>query len=64
MLIPPPRGVDLAKGTHLNHKCGHFAGIFGVSRDNKTVIELFIAGVRGWESGLQSQLNDAKPKEI
>lgn len=24
-----------------------------VSRDNKTAIELFIAGIRGWEAGLR-----------
>ena len=33
------------------------------SRDNKTAIELFLAGVRGWESVLQRRLDNAKPKE-
>jgi hypothetical protein len=31
------------------------------SRDNKMAIELFLAGVRGWESALQRRLYDAKP---
>jgi hypothetical protein len=29
-------------------------------RDDKTAIELFLAGVRGWESGLLKRLDDAK----
>ena len=33
------------------------------NRDNKTAIELFLAGVRGWESGLQRRLDDAKQKQ-
>jgi len=31
------------------------------SRDNKTAIELFLAGVRGWEAGLWRRMNDGKP---
>jgi hypothetical protein len=31
------------------------------SRDDKTAIELFLAGVRGWESGLHRCLDDARP---
>jgi hypothetical protein len=31
------------------------------NRGNKTAIELFVAGTKGWESGLQRRLNDAKP---
>ena len=28
------------------------------SRDNKTAIELFIAGVRGWKAGLRRQIGN------
>jgi hypothetical protein len=31
------------------------------NRHDKTAIELFLAEVRGWESGLQRRFNDAKP---
>jgi hypothetical protein len=37
--------------------------LFAVAnRDNKTAIELFVAGVMGWESGLQRRLDNAKPE--
>jgi len=32
------------------------------SRGDKTAIELFIAGVRGWEAPLRRQLEDGKSK--
>jgi hypothetical protein len=32
------------------------------SRGDKTAIELFIAGVRGWEAGLRRQMDDGKSK--
>jgi hypothetical protein len=32
------------------------------SRDDKTAIELFIAGVQGWEAGLRRRLDEGKPK--
>ncbi len=39
------------------------SGIFGsVSRGDKTAIELFVAGVRGWEAGLRRRLDDVKSK--
>jgi hypothetical protein len=31
------------------------------SRDNKTAIELFVAGVRGWEAKLRRFLESEKP---
>lgn len=31
------------------------------SRDDKTPLELFLAGIRDWEAGLQRRLDDAKP---
>jgi site-specific DNA recombinase len=31
------------------------------SRGNKTAIELFVAGVQGWEAGLRRRLEDGKP---
>ena len=34
------------------------------SRGDRTAIELFLAGVRGWGSVLQRRLDDAKPKPI
>lgn len=30
------------------------------NRDDRMPIELFIAGVRGWDAGLQLRLNDGK----
>ena len=33
------------------------------SRGNKTAIELFIAGVRGWEAGLWRRMDDGKSKQ-
>jgi hypothetical protein len=33
-------------------------------RDNKTAIELFVAGVKDWERVLQRRLDDTTPKEI
>jgi hypothetical protein len=33
------------------------------SRDDKTSIELFLAGIRGWESLLQKRLDDGKPRK-
>ena len=30
------------------------------SRDNKTAIELFMVGIRGWEAGLRRQLENCK----
>jgi hypothetical protein len=30
------------------------------SRGDKTAIELFVAGVRGWEAGLRRQFSDGK----
>jgi hypothetical protein len=32
------------------------------SRDNRTAIELFVAGIFGWEAGLRRRIDDAKPK--
>jgi hypothetical protein len=29
--------------------------------DDKTAIELFVAGVRGWQAGLRRRLDDGKP---
>jgi len=34
--------------------------LFTTNRDNKTAIELFLVGVRGWEGGLRRRLNDRK----
>jgi hypothetical protein len=31
-------------------------------RGDKTAIELFLAGVRGWEGHVRRQLDDGKPK--
>jgi hypothetical protein len=31
------------------------------NRGDKTAIELFVAGVRGWEAGLRRRLEDGKP---
>jgi hypothetical protein len=31
------------------------------NRGDKTAIELFIAGVRGWEAGLRRRMDDGKP---
>ncbi len=31
------------------------------SRGNKTPLELFLAGVRGWEAGLRRRMEDGKP---
>ena len=31
------------------------------SRGDKTAIELFVAGIRGWEAGVRNQLIDGKP---
>jgi hypothetical protein len=42
---------------------GAFATIGGIrvySRDRRTAIELFIAGIRGWEAGLRRQLENSK----
>ena len=30
------------------------------SRDDKTAIELFLAGIRGWEAGLRRKLENGK----
>jgi hypothetical protein len=38
-----------------------FTGFAGDTRDNKTAIELFVAGVRGWEAGLRRQMDYGKP---
>ena len=32
------------------------------SRGDKTAIELFIAGIQGWEAGLRRRLDDGKSK--
>jgi hypothetical protein len=32
------------------------------SRGDKTAIELFLSGVRGWEGHVRRQLDDGKPK--
>ena len=32
------------------------------NRDDRTAIELFIDGVRGWETGLRRRLDDGKSK--
>ncbi len=32
------------------------------SRGDKTPLELFLAGVRGWDTGLRRRLDDGKPK--
>jgi len=32
------------------------------SRSDKTPIELFLAGIRGWETGIRRQFEDGKPK--
>jgi hypothetical protein len=31
-----------------------------ISRGDRTAIELFIAGVRGWEAGLRRRIRDGK----
>jgi hypothetical protein len=33
------------------------------SRGDKTVIELFIAGIRGWEAGIRRRLGDSKAQQ-
>jgi hypothetical protein len=33
------------------------------NRDNKTAIELFLAGLQGWEVSLRQRLDDGKSKE-
>jgi hypothetical protein len=43
----------------------HFAGRKAdTNRGDKTAIELFLAGVRGWESVLQRRLDGTKPEKI
>ncbi len=32
------------------------------SRDDKTRLELFIAGVRGWEAGIRRRMADGEPE--
>jgi hypothetical protein len=32
------------------------------SRGDKTAIELFLAGIRGWEAGLRRRMDDGKSK--
>jgi len=50
--VRKPFGIlaDLAEGLLLKN-----------SRDDKTANELFIAGVRGWETGLRRHMDDGKP---
>jgi hypothetical protein len=31
------------------------------NRDDKTAIELFLAGIRGWEAGLRRRMGDVSP---
>jgi len=31
------------------------------SRDNKTPLELFLAGIQGWDTGLRRRMEDGKP---
>jgi len=31
------------------------------NRDNKTAIEIFLGGLRGWEAGLRRRMDDGKP---
>jgi hypothetical protein len=71
----PPLGVPDAvdyprlslHGPHHRTPVGKRYVAFGVelavSRDNKTAIELFIAGVRGWEAGLRRQMDDGKSNQ-
>jgi hypothetical protein len=33
-----------------------------VSRGDKTAIELFIAGIQGWEAGLRRRMDDGNAK--
>jgi hypothetical protein len=33
------------------------------NRDNKTAIELFLAGIQGWEAGLRRRMEDAKARQ-
>jgi dihydrodipicolinate synthase/N-acetylneuraminate lyase len=41
-----------------------FLGVFDfLSGEDRTAIELFIAGVRGWEGGLRRQIGDVKPDQ-
>jgi hypothetical protein len=47
---------------HLNaFKC-HHDFLQPLNRGGGTAIELFIAGIRGWEAGLRRQLEGGKPK--
>jgi hypothetical protein len=32
------------------------------SRGDKTAIELFVAGIRGWEAGIRRRMDDGKSK--
>jgi hypothetical protein len=32
------------------------------NRDDKTAIELFLAGVRGWEAEIRRRMEDGEPK--
>ncbi len=41
---------DLAEGLLLKN-----------SRGDKTAIELFLAGIQGWQAGLRRRMDDAKP---
>ena len=38
--------------------------VSNLNRGDKTAIELFIAGVRGWENALWRRLDNAKTSEI
>ena len=51
--VPPSRPPAPRAGALL-------AELHPESRDDKTAIELFVAGVRGWEAGLRRKLEDGK----
>jgi hypothetical protein len=34
-----------------------------LSRDDRMAIELFLAGIRGWEAGLRRRMDDGKSKQ-
>ena len=62
----PKKNIEGAVCGSVTTQNPHVSGLKGdslgnVSREDRTAIELFVAGVQGWEAGLRRRLGDGKP---
>jgi hypothetical protein len=60
--VGTPGGADAKPSDQTAKVNGEGDSYSKVNRGDKTAIELFLAGIRGWEAGLRHQFDGDRPK--